>query len=222
MLVNPARAHPAAVKPFTVDQDDVSPNAAAACPAGRRERLERPCRYVTHPAIALERLSLNRRGEVLLALKRPFRDGTTHLRLAPEDFLARLAALVPPPRANLVRYHGVFAPANLWGGEVTGPARDAAPPRARKEREPAVDGGCHHGDARGDPGGELRQDGEAAPVPKAPLTWVERLRRVFRIEITVRPHCGGRLRVIGDVTDPEVIERILEHVRRGGLPRVPP
>jgi hypothetical protein len=26
------------------------------------------------------------------------------------DFLARLAALVPPPRAHLIRYHGVFAP----------------------------------------------------------------------------------------------------------------
>ena len=48
------------------------------------------------------------------------------------------------------------------------------------------------------------------------------LRRVFGIDITVCPHCGGRLRVIADVTDPEVIERILEHVRREGLPRAPP
>jgi len=39
---------------------------------------------------------------------------------------------------------------------------------------------------------------------------------VFGIEITVCPHCGGRLRVIGDVTDPEVIDQILEHVRREG------
>jgi len=30
----------------------------------------------------------------------------------PEDFVARLAALVPKPRANLTRYHGVFAPAS--------------------------------------------------------------------------------------------------------------
>jgi hypothetical protein len=28
----------------------------------------------------------------------------------PLDFLARLAALVPRPRVNLTRYHGVFAP----------------------------------------------------------------------------------------------------------------
>ena len=28
----------------------------------------------------------------------------------PLDFLARLAALVPEPRVNLIRFHGVFAP----------------------------------------------------------------------------------------------------------------
>jgi len=32
---------------------------------------------------------------------------------------------------------------------------------------------------------------------------------VFGIEITVCPHCGGRLRVIADVTDPAVIDQIL-------------
>jgi hypothetical protein len=43
-------------------------------------------------------------------LKTPYRDGTTHIVLEPLDFMARLAALVPPPRAHLTRYHGVFAP----------------------------------------------------------------------------------------------------------------
>ena len=81
---------------------------------------------MTRPAIALERLSLNRRGEVLLALKRSFRDGTTHLRFTPEDFMARLAALVPRPRANLTRYHGVFAPAHPWRSLVTGTRRESA------------------------------------------------------------------------------------------------
>jgi hypothetical protein len=45
---------------------------------------------------------------------------------------------------------------------------------------------------------------------------------VFGIEITVCPHCGGRLRVIADVTAPDVLNRILEHFRREGLPRAPP
>jgi hypothetical protein len=40
-----------------------------------------------------------------------YRDGTTHVLLEPLDFLARLAALVPPPRAHLTRYHGALAAA---------------------------------------------------------------------------------------------------------------
>ena len=47
---------------------------------------------------------------VVLELKRAFTDGTTHVLFEPEDFIARLAALVPRPRAHLVRYHGLFAP----------------------------------------------------------------------------------------------------------------
>jgi hypothetical protein len=37
-------------------------------------------------------------------------DGTTHLLLSPLELIEKLAALVPPPRLNLVRYHGLLAP----------------------------------------------------------------------------------------------------------------
>jgi len=41
-------------------------------------------------------------------LKTPYHDGTTYVVLDPLDFIARLAALVPKPRVNLTRYHGLF------------------------------------------------------------------------------------------------------------------
>ncbi len=43
-------------------------------------------------------------------------DGTTHLLLSPLELIEKIAALVPPPRLNLVRYHGVLAP-NAAGRE---------------------------------------------------------------------------------------------------------
>ena len=49
-------------------------------------------------------------GRVVYRYKQPFRDGSTHVLLEPLDFIARLAALVPRPRLNLTRFHGVFAP----------------------------------------------------------------------------------------------------------------
>jgi hypothetical protein len=44
---------------------------------------------------APERLSLTEGGLVRCALRTPYRDGTTHVIFEPEDFMARLVALVP-------------------------------------------------------------------------------------------------------------------------------
>jgi len=51
---------------------------------------------------------------LVLEFKRVFTDGTTHVLFEPDDFIARLAALFPRPRAHLVRYHGLLA-ANAHG-----------------------------------------------------------------------------------------------------------
>ena len=75
----------------------------------QRDRLERLCRYVTRPAICLERLKVRADSQIQYELKHPFRNGTTHILFSPLDFLSKLAALVPRPRHNLVRYHGVLA-----------------------------------------------------------------------------------------------------------------
>ena len=72
-----------------------SSNACAATSAGRQCRRS-GC------------LTLN--GNIRYQLKTPYRDGTTHVIFEPLDFIARLAALVPKPRVNLIRFHGVFAP----------------------------------------------------------------------------------------------------------------
>jgi hypothetical protein len=77
--------------------------------------------------IATKRLSVDGRGRVVYRYRQPFRDGSTHVLLEPLDFMfrmngmprargcaraaiARQAALVPRPRLNLTRFHGVFAP----------------------------------------------------------------------------------------------------------------
>jgi hypothetical protein len=64
--------------------------------------------------------------------------------------------------------------------------------------------------------GGNRQDDPAAPT--APMTWMERLRSVFAIDLSICPDCGGRLRVIAAVTRPDIVQRILEHVARQQAP----
>jgi len=99
--------------------------------------LERLCRYVSRPPVAADRLALTPSGHVRYTLKTPYRDGTTRLVLEPLELMARLAALLPPPRMHLTRYHGVFASHNRLR---------AAGPGVRAGRT-WVEAGCHARDS---------------------------------------------------------------------------
>jgi hypothetical protein len=61
-------------------------HAAARWRADQRKELEQPCRYITRPAIANERLKRNCAGQVVLQLKSPYKDGTTHIVVEPLEF----------------------------------------------------------------------------------------------------------------------------------------
>ena len=54
---------------------------------------------------------------------------------------------------------------------------------------------------------------EKPDKPLAPMTRMRRPKRVFAIAIETRPKCGGKLRVIARIENPDVIATILEHVR---------
>ena len=111
--------------------DGFSLHAAVRCAAGDRKRLEHLCRYITRPALANERVQCNAAGQVVLELKTPWRDGTTHLVMSPLQFLQRLAALVPRPRLHLIRFHGVLAPNARLRARVV-PQGAAHPGRLRR------------------------------------------------------------------------------------------
>jgi hypothetical protein len=90
------------------DSNGFSLHAAVRCTADDRQALEQLCRYITRPALANERVQTNAAGHVALRLKTPWRDGTTHLVMSPLEFMQRLAALVPGPRLNLIRFYGIL------------------------------------------------------------------------------------------------------------------
>ena len=118
--------------------------------------------------------------------------------------IARLAALVPRPRVNLTRYHGLFAPRARHRQQVV--PRPLAPTRPqRQDREPGT---------------------APASAPRTAMTWMQRLRRIFAIDLSECPLCGAPMRVIAEITDPKVIAKILEHIAARepgeGTARAPP
>ena len=102
-------------------------HAGVAAEAHESEKLERLCRYIARPAISEKRLSLSPQGRVRYQLKTPWRNGTTHVEFEPIEFMAKLAALVPPPRAHLTRLHGVFAPNASQRAQLTPSGRGKRP-----------------------------------------------------------------------------------------------
>ena len=181
---------------YCVNAHGFSLHAGVRCAMNQRNKLERLCRYITRPAIADERLARNKDGQIVLTLKTPYRDGTTHIVLSPLEFMQRLAALVPRPRLNLIRFHGVLAPNAKLRAEII--------PGSKKNKS-------HASNAN-----------DAAPPSQATvrISWARLLKRVFEIDIEHCPQCGGNMKIIAAILERAAITKILNHL---GLPaRAPP
>ncbi len=122
----------------------------------------------------------------------PAREPTTKRFLATHagfSLHAGVAALKPTPRVHLTRYHGVFAPHSRWRAKIT-PAGRGSGVKAADTRTPAE---CHRA-----------------------MSWAQRLKRVFQLDLQSCEGCGGQVRVIACIEDPLVIGKILEHRERSG------
>jgi Putative transposase len=172
------------------DIDGFSLHAAVRCGADDRKALEQVCRYITRPALANERVQTNAAGQVVLKLKTPWRDGTTHLVMSPLEFMQRLAALVPRPRLHLIRFHGVLAPNAKLRAQVV--------PQEPEPPTPATAPiGC-----------------ETICAHDRPVraSWAKLLKRVFEIDMEHCPNCGGEFKIIAAILEQRVIEKILTHL----------
>jgi hypothetical protein len=169
----------------------LSAHAEVRCAINQRYKREHLCR-ITRPAIANERLTRNRAGDVVLQLESPYHDGTTQIVMAALEFMQRLAALVPRPRLHLIRFHGVLAPNAKLRPEIVPSApvnatntaaghRNTAPPSgpARISLSPAAQTGVRY--------------------RHGTLSWSS----------------GGTLKIIAAIEHPPVIAKILTHL---GLP----
>jgi len=93
----------------------------------------------------------------------------------------------------LTRYHGVFAPHSQYRSALT-PAQ-----RGRGAlRPPASDA-----------------DPAKLSTPRhVAMSWARRLKRVFGVEIEGCVRCGGELKIIASIEEPQLIAKILSHLER--------
>ena len=96
---------------------------------------------------------------------------------------------MPKPRVNLTRFHGVFAPNSKHRALVT-PAERGRGSKANVSDEP-----------------------HTPAERRVSMTWAQRLKRVFNIDIETCSACGGAMKVIACIEDPVVIKKIPDHLK---------
>jgi hypothetical protein len=106
------------------DIDGFSLHAAVRCGAGDRQALEHLCRYITRSALTNERVQTNAAGQVVLKLKTPWRDGTTHLVMSPAmairrcgrvaGYVGRTSRPVTGPEIFVMHVRPVVAGSSRW------------------------------------------------------------------------------------------------------------
>ncbi len=182
-----------------------SVDASVSIGARDRRGLERLLRYCARPVFALERLQWcdDRHERLVYRLLKALPDGRTALELTPLELIHRLGQLLQPPRKHRHRYYGVFAP--------NAPLRTSVAALARA-------------DANADIDADTTPEPAATPAtpcsrPASVYLWAILLARIYEISPLICLRCGGPVRIIGFVTEPAPIQRILQHI---GEPHEPP
>jgi hypothetical protein len=186
-----------------------SVHAGVSVPTRDRLRLERLLRYASPGPISNERLLLLPDGRIRYKLKRRWKDGTKAVIYEPMELMERLAALVPPPRFNTVRYYGVLAPASSLRRYIV--------PQDKSEIGPAHPGCSAKAEASATEEAEVKPKRSKKPRN---YSWAQLLKRVFEVDVLICPRCGSKMRVLCAIHPPDAIQKILTCL---GLPsRAPP
>jgi hypothetical protein len=189
----------------------VNIHAQTAIDGRDRKRLERLCRYIARPPIAQDRLEQMPDGRLRYTMKKTWSDGTHALVFEPLDLIARVVALIPPPRFHMLRFAGVLsANASLRKHVVPASAQRPEPQPPQLALFAPVPAWL--------PIVEPPQGSSARRPARHP--WPLLMQHVFAKDVLACPRCKGRLRVLEVATSAQAIARVLASVGLG--PRAPP
>jgi hypothetical protein len=164
---------------------------------GDRQGFIDVAKYMARPPVANARLAYDpdRDPLVHVHLKRPhWTTGRPELTFEPLEFLARLLQHLPEPHVKMWRQYGHYAPI-LRARR----ARAAAEAQAGADRE------------AGGPSIPGPPDPEPPNPKRCNAAWASLISRVWGYEVLSCPRCGGKMRILAAIHDPDSLQRITEH-----------
>ena len=125
--------------------------------------------------------------------------GSSPERIHAMEYVARVLSQIPEPRKHQVRYYGYYSCAA----------------RGKRLKDPL----------RSQEGSTSVHPNEPDPPPQTAALrkrWADLLRRIYEVDPLVCPRCSAQMRVVSFITQPAVIRRILDHMRRTPRPATRP
>jgi len=170
--------------------------------------LERLCRYLLRCPVSLSRIQWTRGSKTLFYESNGSHDDPLLSHPKGEsldifEFIARVITQIPQPRKHGVHYFGAYA------------SRSRV---LRKKRHISLHplGDNNNSKTEAEP--------ELSPKKRAALrkSWARLIKRVYQVDPLKCP-CGGTLRVVGFITQPNAVRKILtQSDKRNGNSRAPP
>ena len=166
-------------------------------PPEDRPALERLATYIRRPSFAASRLDYDSdQGQILYRTAKGTRQSLDAL-----DWIARVCSHIPDRNEHQVRYYGRCASASRG---------------KRRQQEKA---GHYSGSE------DLPAEEESAAERfsrRRRRSWARLLRKIYEVD-PLRCSCGGSLRIIAVIEQPQIIRQILTHLKSGQQPqRAPP
>jgi hypothetical protein len=157
--------------------------------------VRRLARYILRPPVSLERMVWEE-GSDEVVYTRKTRNGQpgAEEHIDALDFLARIIAFIPEPRQHTVLYYSFYS--NVSRGRRS-KGRDAE--LATHSENEEIDG--------------------LTPAERQARrrAWARLIKMVYETNPLTCPRCGSEMRVLAVITEPDVIDKILDHLASEGI-----
>ena len=156
------------------------------------EAIEKIARYMSRPAISVDRVEFNPDGNTVIVYEKQDRSPS---RISESydimEFMSLVAGHIPSPYESLVYYYGIYSSSH----------------RGKEKRENS-DNCCINVEKVGG-------------IHRASSAWARLIRKIFEVDILRCKMCGGEMKIIAFITGHESINKILRHIREETI-RPPP